>query len=73
MTDIFDQASDRTEQDLALALKVRLPTLKACGACHNCGESVAHGQLFCRPEPGIDGSCRDDWEQREAARRRNGG
>lgn len=72
MTDIYDQATKREEDDRALALKVRLPTLTPCGACHNCGESVAHGQLFCRPEPGIDGSCRDDWEQREAARRRNG-
>jgi hypothetical protein len=72
MSDQFDQASDREQLDRDLALKVRLPTLTPCGACHNCGEPLAHGLLFCRPEPGIDGSCRDDWEQREAARRRNG-
>ena len=72
MTDIYDQATEREEQDRALALKIRLPTLKACGACHNCGELVTHGLLFCRPDPGIEESCRDDWEQREAAKRRNG-
>ena len=66
MADLYDQASDREEQDRALALKVRMPTLKPCGACHYCGESVRGSLLFCNAD------CRDDHEAAEAARKRNG-
>jgi hypothetical protein len=66
MSDQFDMASDREQLDRDLALKVRLPTLKACGACHSCTTPLREGLLFC------DKDCAADWERVEAARRRNG-
>jgi hypothetical protein len=66
MSDQFDMASDREQLDRDLALKVRLPTLKACGACYSCNTPLHAGLLFC------DKDCAADWERVEAARRRNG-
>ena len=66
MSDIADDAERREEQHRADALKVRLPTLKACGACHSCTTPIRDGLLFC------DKDCADDWERAEAAKRRNG-
>ena len=66
MADLYDQASAREEQDRADAPKVRLPTLKACGACHYCNEPLHTGMLFCNKE------CRDDYEAWQDAQRRNG-
>lgn len=43
-----------------LALKRRYKMLPAAGHCHNCGEALARGRLFC------DADCRDDWEHRQA-------
>lgn len=53
--DIIDQANDRAERDLALALKAcksRLRTVYAAlrpdRTCHNCGEPLEDGNaLFC--------------------------
>ena len=59
MTDIYDQATEREEKDRAQALLYRHPVMVACCACHNCGESLRSGMLFCGAE------CRDDFEQRE--------
>jgi hypothetical protein len=53
-----DIASDREEQDRALALKHRKPQLPFIGACHNCSEPLHQG-AFCGAE------CREDFEQRE--------
>jgi len=52
-----DMASDREEQDRALALKFRKQQLPITGFCHWCGE-VCKGK-FCSPE------CREDFEQKE--------
>ena len=52
-----DQATDREEQDRAIALKFRKPQLALTGYCWNCGEACKG--THCSPE------CREDFEQRE--------
>ena len=62
MTD-DDRATEREEQDRALALKVRRPEgPQATGFCLSCSEPVLAGLRWC------DATCRDDW-QREQARK----
>lgn len=64
--DELDRAQAREEEIRADALLRRQPVLPAIRACHNCGEPLGAGKLFC------DAGCRDDWQQRDAARRRAG-
>ncbi len=64
--DDADRADAELEAMLAAGLSRRSPSLKPCMACHNCSDDVAEGVLFCSSE------CRDDWEKRNAARRRSG-
>jgi hypothetical protein len=52
-----DMASDREEQDRALALKHRKPELAITGFCWNCSEQCKG--VYCSAE------CREDAEQRE--------
>jgi len=52
-----DQATDREEQDRAIALKFRKPQLPITGFCHWCSE-MCKG-IWCSPE------CREDFEQKE--------
>lgn len=60
MTDQIDQAQsyiDHTIQ-VGIANAIQAPQeIQSKGACHNCGESVSGGSLFC------DSDCRDDWEK----------
>ena len=70
-----DLASDAEERFREAALlnrefEARRVQLKPCGRCFFCNEAVHAGELFCRPDVG--GSCRDDFEAMQAARRRNG-
>jgi len=64
MADIYDQATEKEEQERELALahvRNKRPLITPCGKCHNCGEQVE--QLFC------DVHCRDDWQLRNPAPR----
>ncbi len=69
--DISDMATAREEQHRAISLDAQAraaqAALKPMGACHNCGETLSAGLLFC---PGV--ACRDDFEKRQQAKRRNG-
>ena len=58
--DQFDRAEEleQMDRDHCLAAARNKPGLVACGGCHNCGERVAPGRLFC------DVDCRDDYEKR---------
>lgn len=62
MTDIYDQATAREEQERELALahvrRHSKPALQHIGVCHNCGESLDAPKTFC------DSDCRDDWQRR---------
>ena len=60
MPDEIDRASELEERQRADALsRVRTRVgLLLCGACHNCGERLPAGRLFC------DADCRDDFEKR---------
>jgi len=53
-----DMASEREEQDRALALKHRKPQLPFIGACHNCSEPLQNG-IFC------SGECKEEFEATE--------
>lgn len=66
--DDADRAEERIQNTLndALAEVRRKPSLLAVGYCHSCGEAIQTGHLFC------DVDCRQDFEAREAARKRNG-
>lgn len=64
MADDIDRASDLEERQRAQALLLRKPQLVNVGYCHFCGEHTAG--LFCSLE------CREDWQSREDAKRRNG-
>ena len=62
MTDIYDQATAREEQDRELALqnaRALNSGPKYNGECLNCGEPTTSGIRWCSPE------CRDDWQIRE--------
>jgi hypothetical protein len=65
--DDSDRATAREELSREEANAYRKPTLKACGWCLNCTESIGLGALFCSAD------CRDDYQKAEDARRRNGG
>ena len=67
MSDIIDQANERIELDLAMALKRAAghpPSLPYTGVCHNCGDITGGGRRFC------DTDCRDDYDARAAFERR---
>lgn len=67
MTDVFDQASDREEQDRQLCIGMArrvVQELPAVGRCHWCEEIVAPGHKFC------DSDCRDGWERDKKLRER---
>lgn len=66
--DEIDRAQQREERDREAALAAaRLGggLIEINGACHNCGEMT--DKLFCCRE------CRDDWQARRDAEKRNGG
>ena len=79
MSDVMDlgdlaEAREQQHRDAALSdqqHRARRMQLVPCGRCMYCDEGVPPGALFCRPDAG--GSCRDDFEALEAAKRRNGG
>lgn len=61
MADEIDQANDRAQRDLELALAaaaVHAPPLPATGWCYNCAEPLDDERRFC------DEDCRDDYEHR---------
>lgn len=66
MSDVIDDANDRAERDLALALRAARSPARIeptpCGLCYNCEASVPVGACFC------DVDCRDDYQKRRAAR-----
>ena len=69
MTDIYDQATFREEQErersIAAARRVS-KQLEPMGACHWCGEDVVADRRFC------DADCRDGWQKQDSARKRAG-
>jgi len=70
MTDIYDQATFREEQErersIAAARRVG-KRIEPTGACHWCGEAVEADRRFC------DADCRDGWQKQDSARKRAGG
>ena len=64
--DISDKATENEELQRAEAIALRKKTIKACGWCHNCSESIGSGEIFCSRD------CADDWQKRQDARTRNG-
>ena len=66
MTDIYDQATAREEQDRELALQNLRYSAKPLphGVCNNCEASCAGA--FC------DQDCREDWEARQRMDKING-
>lgn len=67
MTDLFDQASMREEQDRELCIGMArraAESVPATGRCHWCDASVPPGYKFC------DSDCRDDWERDRKIRER---
>ncbi len=72
MSTIDDLASDAEHRLLEAALGEQAQRgsrreLEPRGTCHNCDATVSEGRLFC------DAECGWAWEERKAARRRNGG
>lgn len=66
--DDIDRAQEQAEKILAATIAaVPHDTLPSVGDCYNCGASVPDGHRFC------DADCRDDYDQRTAARRRSKG
>jgi hypothetical protein len=65
MADIIDEANDKAERDLELALRQRKPTLPFKGSCWNCDLPLMQG-LFC------DTDCRADWDRRQFQRQQGG-
>lgn len=65
MSDPNDEASDIEAFDRALALAARKPVPSVTGRCLNCDEEIP-AACFCNAE------CQQDYEAREAAKRRNG-
>lgn len=65
MADIYDQATDHEMRERELALSVvranadKQPRLTANGLCHNCGEPLDDGVVFC------DEYCKADWQRRD--------
>lgn len=68
---IDDQATQVEERERAAAIaaqrdRAALEPKLADGVCANCDEVLSGTQHFC------DDSCRNDYQRRESARRRNG-
>lgn len=67
MADICDIAQEDMEREalrmLAAAKKRAGP--QPTGCCHNCGEAVEPGALFC------DLDCRADWQKRDEQQHRH--
>jgi hypothetical protein len=59
------QARMEAEQERLLAAR-QWSMLPAIGECHNCREQLVDDKRFC------DRHCVEDWEQRQAANKRNG-
>jgi hypothetical protein len=69
MPDEGDISQELEAHALAVALenvKHSTISLSPRGKCHNCDEQVVNPQLFC------DHLCRDDYDRRQAAAKRNG-
>lgn len=66
MADEADQAQFIEERDRAAALRHRHTTIPAVGRCYSCDADVPAGRKFC------DRDCLDDFELRQAARKRSG-
>lgn len=64
MSDEIDRASELEEKHRTQALLLRKPHPVAVGFCHFCGDVTT--DVFCCTE------CRDDWQVREDAKKRNG-
>jgi predicted nucleic acid-binding Zn ribbon protein len=66
MPDVADLADDSAWIDVeAAARRARsAPLLAAHGKCRNCTEPLPEGFRFC------DASCRDDYDEREAVKKR---
>lgn len=68
MADIADAAEQTIELELGAALaaiRARTgPPLESVGVCHNCGEEIAAGTLFCAPVGGGLSECQLDFEHR---------
>lgn len=72
MTDEIDRAQiaeQYAQSDRDQAYKIPARGLSAVGFCHNCGDPIAPGLMFCPDGP----ECRDDYEKRQRARQREGG
>jgi len=70
MTDIYDQATAREEQERdACIARVRSQTsrLKPVGYCYYCSEPVKSDRRFC------DKDCMEDWEHQDKMHRIGGG
>ena len=68
MADVCDNADRLIEVMVTsgIANSRNQKSLVAVGFCHNCGEPVSVGKLFC------DKDCMTDYENEQAARKRNG-
>lgn len=69
--DEFDRAQEIEERDRALCVFAALHPPKTdhiepVGRCHNCGEELPPGALFC------DAECRADYEKRQRMKRITG-
>lgn len=69
--DEIDIGNEQAERILEVERTQRKPVLPHTGTCHNCFEPIVGNELFCPSAPGEEG-CRDDWQRREDAKRRNG-
>ena len=61
-----DQAEMRLQACIETARRMAGHNLKPVGECYNCLEPVGEDRAFCGPE------CREDYDRRDAARRRTG-
>lgn len=68
MADIADAAEQTIELELSAAVsairKKTGPQLGPVGVCHNCGEEIAAGMLFCAPLGEGLSECQVDYEHR---------
>lgn len=64
--------ADLADQTIEIELKAHLaavrrktgPQLEPIGVCHNCGERVEYGKLFCAPVGSGLSECQVDYEYR---------
>jgi RNA polymerase-binding transcription factor DksA len=68
MADIADAAEQTIELELTAAVaairKKTGPQLEAVRVCHNCGDEIAPGTLFCAPVGNAMSECQVDYERR---------